>query len=653
MSVEDDLFGVRLGLPPAFLFRFPPDSRPSSLPPPPPPAESSWLQPFTIPPRLFNSLLGVHVPLTVAFVYATTVVLLNRLNRKRGHRPWPVSQTRLFRFLVILHNVFLAVYSTWTFVGMTSAFHASMPKPHDQHERPHRLVAAVDAMCKVNGPRGLGNAAIYDRNAGRWSMPNPAFHLTEAGTPDPTDVGRLWNSGLAFFGWLFYLSKFYEVLDTVIILAKGKRSSTLQTYHHAGAMMCMWAGIRYMAAPIWIFTIFNSLIHAAMYFYYTLTALSVRVPVRVKRSLTTLQIVQFIIGCSLAALHMCVYYSMPVTEPWSVSLRPLAGAAPAPSASVVAAAASSATAEGGFVPWLKKLVLRAAGAEGVAENVANANGTLFGIDGRHALQAARDHHQEVRHSIVPRTFTCLDTSGQGFAVWLNVLYLLPLTFLFARFFVRSYLQRSDGATKHPTHAATPEKAGMDALKGVTRELRNAVSEMHGEGEDGESSEGGAAAIESGTATPQHPDAYEANVDTIMSGKQRRAERRASSTTTRPEAPKLAATGTSTPPADPSAYEASVEDVMTRKQQGVEERTHRPARRPSHVEPLPSSKAGIGTPRDEKGYEANVEDVMSPSQKHVEEKPADSSAPKVREASSSTPTPSPATKDGSGKRKVKK
>lgn len=56
----------------------------------------------------------------------------------------------------------------------------------------------------------------------------------------------MWEEGLAFYGWLFYLSKFYEVIDTAIIIAKGKKSSLLQTYHHAGAMICMWAGIRYV-----------------------------------------------------------------------------------------------------------------------------------------------------------------------------------------------------------------------------------------------------------------------------------------------------------------------------------------------------------------------------------------------------------------------
>lgn len=74
----------------------------------------------------------------------------------------------------------------------------------------------------------------------------------------------MWGEGLAFYGWLFYLSKFYEVIDTAIIIAKGKKSSLLQTYHHSGAMICMWAGIRFMSPPIWLFCVFNSLIHTLM-----------------------------------------------------------------------------------------------------------------------------------------------------------------------------------------------------------------------------------------------------------------------------------------------------------------------------------------------------------------------------------------------------
>lgn len=128
----------------------------------------------------------------------------------------------------------------------------------------HPFIEAIDALCKINGPRGLGDAITYDTATSSWTVKNKLIHLGEDNLPDPTDVGRLWNEGLAFWGWWFYISKFYEVLDTFIILAKGKRSPTLQKYHHAGAMLCMWAGIRYMSPPIWMFVLVNSGIHTLM-----------------------------------------------------------------------------------------------------------------------------------------------------------------------------------------------------------------------------------------------------------------------------------------------------------------------------------------------------------------------------------------------------
>lgn len=249
---------VRIAFPPASLLAFPPRELPVTIPAPHVDTPT-WKQPFNIPNDLYNQVLDVRLPITIACVYAITVVLINRINKSRGYKPYAFSNTRLFKLFVVLHNVFLAVYSAWTFVGMFLAFRSSFPDTDDRNG----LVGVVDSLCKINGPRGYGNAATYSPITDEWSIPNPAFHLTN-GMPDPTDVGRLWNQGLAYFGWFFYLSKFYEVVDTVIILAKGKKSSTLQTYHHAGAMMCMWAGIRYMAAPIWIFCLVNSAIHAMM-----------------------------------------------------------------------------------------------------------------------------------------------------------------------------------------------------------------------------------------------------------------------------------------------------------------------------------------------------------------------------------------------------
>ena len=250
---------VLLTLPSSSLFQFPPNSDPSTLSPPPV-ASSLVAPPFTIPTPLFSDVLDVKVPITIASIYAVTVASLNAYNRSRGNKPWPISKWTSFFWFVVAHNVFLAVYSAWTFVGMLGALRRTVRNPMG----PAGLAGTVDSLCKMHGIDGLGNAISYSPESSAWVSQSSSVLLSSAGTPDATDLGRLWNEGLAFYGWFFYLSKFYEVLDTAIILAKGKRSSTLQTYHHAGAMMCMWAGIRFMSPPIWMFVFVNSGIHTLM-----------------------------------------------------------------------------------------------------------------------------------------------------------------------------------------------------------------------------------------------------------------------------------------------------------------------------------------------------------------------------------------------------
>ncbi|KAJ1997080.1 hypothetical protein GGI04_005533, partial [Coemansia thaxteri] len=94
---------------------------------------------------------------------------------------------------------------------------------------------------------------------------------------------------------------YYEFIDTLIILYKGRKASTLQMYHHAGAVITMWAGCYYVAVPIAFFVIANSAIHAWMYTFYALTAAGMRPPG--KRLLTSSQIFQFIFGISI-----CLFY---------------------------------------------------------------------------------------------------------------------------------------------------------------------------------------------------------------------------------------------------------------------------------------------------------------------------------------------------------
>lgn len=252
---------VLTSVPEGSLFSFPPVNVP--FPQAPPAAGTPGLASpplFTIPENIFHAALDPKVPITIAALYAVTVKALNRYNRSTNKRPWAISKTRAFRAFVVLHNVFLAVYSGWTCFAMWRTLKSSVASPWG----PDGYAGTADSLCRISGARGLGEGVFYDQGLGRWSGLSENPVLTAEGLPSDTTAGRMWNEGLAWYGWIFYLSKFYEVLDTLIILAKGKPSSTLQTYHHAGAMMAMWAGIRYMAPPIWIFAFVNSGIHAMM-----------------------------------------------------------------------------------------------------------------------------------------------------------------------------------------------------------------------------------------------------------------------------------------------------------------------------------------------------------------------------------------------------
>ncbi|KAK6865112.1 elongation of fatty acids protein sre1 [Apiospora arundinis] len=435
---------VFLDSPLSSLFKFPlPANEPLPIPPP------HFDLPFTISDNLYQAALDFRVPVTIAACYAVTAKLLNKYNISTGKKPWAISKTAPFRLFVVLHNVFLAVYSAWTFWGMLTALRASIESPLG----PNGLAGTVDSFCKFHGPGGFGNGVAFNGPQGNWESHGTGMLTSEGGRAElmPAVSG----------------TKFYEVLDTFIILAKGKLSSTLQTYHHAGAMMCMWAGIRFMSTPIWMFVFVNSGIHAMMYTYYTVTAFNIRVPTTIKRTLTTLQITQFLVGASYAMVHSFVYYTIPVKV-----------AVPKPAAAVAASVAAAATenaSTGGVLGSLKNMVFGAAEA-------ANAGAIVSSNTASSGASSAQELVYQTQYQTVP----CVTSAGSTFAIWLNVLYLAPLTYLFVSFFIASYVKRTnaeaerahkqkklDGADRRLSNAMmNAEKAGWDAAKGVEKEIYN-------------------------------------------------------------------------------------------------------------------------------------------------------------------------------------
>lgn len=206
------------------------------------------------------------------------------------------------------------------------------------------------------------------------------------------------------------------------------------------------------------------------YTYYTVTAFSIRVPMIIKRSLTTMQITQFLVGASYAMAHSFVSYIIPVTTVITESVTEAAAAAA--SSSVAAAADAEAPVAEGLADTLKALFF------GAAAKVSEA-----------AAAVSQPPAPPAEPLLVTRTETtyveqrCITTDGSTFAIWLNVLYLAPLTYLFVKFFIESYLRRGradavrakgkingSAAQRRMSNVERAEKAGWDAAKEVNREV---------------------------------------------------------------------------------------------------------------------------------------------------------------------------------------
>ncbi|KAG0439216.1 Elongation of fatty acids protein sre1 [Dictyocoela muelleri] len=102
--------------------------------------------------------------------------------------------------------------------------------------------------------------------------------------------------------YIFYMSKYYELVDTIILHLNCKQASFLQTYHHAGAIISTFMLAKSQTHLGWIFVSLNSMVHTIMYLYYAFTCVGIKF--RYKYFITNLQIIQFISGLSILMIHL-------------------------------------------------------------------------------------------------------------------------------------------------------------------------------------------------------------------------------------------------------------------------------------------------------------------------------------------------------------
>ncbi|SNX81469.1 related to SUR4 - elongase, involved in fatty acid and sphingolipid biosynthesis [Melanopsichium pennsylvanicum] len=325
----------------------------------------------------FELSLSPYVPLLTGLLYLLATHATN--HRFGPGKPKPtdlVKQSYGLSQTVLGHNILLAAYSGWTF------FHAAT-----------RIFAYLFRGAASGGISGFTNAYC--------TVP----------------IADASFAGLGIYVWLFYISKYYEIIDSVILILKGKPVSNLQSYHHAGAILCMWAAYRYSAPAVFIFLLFNSLVHTLMYTYYSMTAMKLPFTGGLKRSMTKIQITQLVVGCGMATSYGFLTYN-PSAYP--------TGVVPIPGRHIINP-------------------ISAAYSSFDSVNNVTTSGSLIASNTKEAVEFIK--HKILSTVDVNARTPCVSTTGQSFAVALNVAYLVPLIYLFVSFYIRSYQKKHAKTSK--------------------------------------------------------------------------------------------------------------------------------------------------------------------------------------------------------------
>jgi len=111
---------------------------------------------------------------------------------------------------------------------------------------------------------------------------------------------------LFYWSYIFYLSKFYELIDTYLLVLKKKPLIFLHVFHHFIMTFVCWSGLEgKWTMALWTSAFWNSFVHVIMYYYYSVSTLGYSP--WWKKHLTTLQIYQFVSGVAYTGIFFYYY----------------------------------------------------------------------------------------------------------------------------------------------------------------------------------------------------------------------------------------------------------------------------------------------------------------------------------------------------------
>jgi len=110
-----------------------------------------------------------------------------------------------------------------------------------------------------------------------------------------------------YWMYTFYLSKYFEYFDSIVLILKGKAlvppgnaGYLLHIYHHSITANIVWIGWRRDFTVAWVGPVTNTFVHFFMYGYYLLVELKLLDKKYGGRFITPIQLLQFVLCLSLS-----------------------------------------------------------------------------------------------------------------------------------------------------------------------------------------------------------------------------------------------------------------------------------------------------------------------------------------------------------------
>jgi GNS1/SUR4 family len=155
----------------------------------------------------------------------------------------------------------------------------------------------------------MASAALY----GAVVVVNPVWgwHESLCNLDGTLLSGAMWG-----WCWIFYASKYYELVDTVILILNRKPLILLHVWHHLSVMVLCYFFVHSNLYFFYTGVIVNGTIHVIMYSYYALSSIGYRAPWA--KLITMCQIVQFVYGIGIWWYWLANCHSAMNQEQWIV-----------------------------------------------------------------------------------------------------------------------------------------------------------------------------------------------------------------------------------------------------------------------------------------------------------------------------------------------